>query len=303
MKSTYDTETAQLKKQKHDLEVNNKELNADITRLEKQNQVLGSENEAVQKNFRQLKNQHEQLQRIYDSMKEEYESKFSGSESETKILLTDLQQLREDLIAREDRLFKLEKELTNKEQILDKAELDLQEKTKRVYELQQILNRQDSAVNALRTTVADALFGFENKGLSVYQKNGKVYVSMENHLLFKSGSYQLASEGISALKKLSQVLEENSDINVLIEGHTDNVPYNGTGQLQDNWDLSVMRATAIVKIITNHSKVNPTRLTAAGKSEFDPIDSANTSEARKKNRRTEIILTPKMDELLKVLNN
>ncbi len=303
LEKKYETETADLKKHKHELEVINKELNADVSRMEKQNQNLSYQNEEFQKDLRKLTSEHEQLHRLYNSVMEEYESKFSGSESEMKTLLEDLQKVREDLITREDRLFKLEKELSDKERNLLIAERELEEKTQRVLELQQILDRQDSAVNALRSMVADALFGFENKGLSVYQKNGKVYVSMEDRLLFKSGSYQVGVEGTSALKKLAQILEENEDINVLIEGHTDNVPYNGSGQLKDNWDLSVMRATSIVKIITKNSKVDPTRLTPAGKSEFDPIDPANTSEARKKNRRTEIILTPKMDELLRVLNN
>ncbi len=145
------------------------------------------------------------------------------------------------------------------------------------------------------------MFGFEGKGLTITQKNGKVYVSMEENLLFASGSTIVEDKGIEALKKVAKVLEQNSEINILIEGHTDDVPMAGKGDIKDNWDLSVMRATSIVKIITKNSSVDPRRLTAAGRGEYFPVDPAKTTEARKKNRRTEIILTPKLDELFKVL--
>ena len=134
-------------------------------------------------------------------------------------------------------------------------------------------------------------------------QNGKVYVSLEESLLFASGSYTVNSKGTDVLKKLAKVLEQNTDINVMVEGHTDNVPYKGSGDLKDNWDLSVKRATSVVKIIIENSSVKPERLIAAGRSEYIPLDNSNTAEARKKNRRTEIILTPKIDELLKILED
>jgi chemotaxis protein MotB len=137
----------------------------------------------------------------------------------------------------------------------------------------------------------------------VKQKNGKVYVSMEESLLFASGKYEVTAKGADALKKLSKVLESNVDINIMVEGHTDNVPYKGTDQLLDNWDLSAKRATTVVRILLNGSGINPERITAAGRSEYAPIDKANTPEARSKNRRTEIILSPKLDELLKIIEN
>jgi chemotaxis protein MotB len=169
-------------------------------------------------------------------------------------------------------------------------------------ELQTILARKDSTVKALKTKVTDALLGFQNNGLTVEQKNGKVYVSLEEKLLFASGSISVDAKGAEAIKSLAKVLEQNPDINILVEGHTDNVPYSSaSGGIKDNWDLSVLRATSIVRIIIQSSKVNETRLTAAGRGEFFPIDKANTAEARKKNRRTEIILTPKLDELLQIL--
>lgn len=149
----------------------------------------------------------------------------------------------------------------------------------------------------------NALTGFEGNGLSISTKNGKVYVSMDEKLLFKSGSYQVDQRGIQALNQLSSVLAQNKDINVMIEGHTDNVPYNGTGALKDNWDLSVKRATSIVRIIIQNKGVAPKRLTVAGRSKYIPVETNSTSLGRSKNRRTEIILTPKLDELFKILES
>jgi len=126
-------------------------------------------------------------------------------------------------------------------------------------------------------------------------------VSLDESLLFASGSYDVGSKGTDVLKKLAKVLETNTDINIVVEGHTDNVPLKSKGDIQDNWDLSVKRATSVVKIITNNSKTNPKRLTAAGRGEYLPLDLSNTVEGRKKNRRIEVILTPKLDELFELL--
>ena len=181
-------------------------------------------------------------------------------------------------------------------------EEELNNKEKRVAELESVLARKDSTVSALKEKVSSALLGFQDNGLTVSTKNGKVYVSLEERLLFESGSTVVDSKGVDALKKLAKVLEREIDINVLIEGHTDNVPIKGA-TIKDNWDLSVLRATSIVRIITSNSKVDPRSLTAAGRGEYFPIDNANTPEARKKNRRTEIILAPNLDELYKILGN
>jgi chemotaxis protein MotB len=143
--------------------------------------------------------------------------------------------------------------------------------------------------------------GFENQGLAVTQKNGKVYVSLEEKLLFKSGSTVVDPKGAAALKKLSGVLEQNPDINVMIEGHTDDVPVIAGSTYKDNWDLSVLRATSIVRILLDGSKINPERLTTAGRSQYQPVEPAKTAESRQKNRRTEIILSPKLDELYKLV--
>lgn len=176
-------------------------------------------------------------------------------------------------------------------------------KEKKVDELQKILDRKDSTVNALKATVTDALVGFNNNGLTVEMRNGKVYVSLDESLLFASGSTKIDSKGADAIKKLAKVLEQNTDINVMVEGHTDDVAMRGSGEIKDNWDLSVMRATSVTKLLVSSATIDPKRITASGHGEFLPLVNAKTPEARKKNRRTEIILTPKLDELFKVLEN
>jgi chemotaxis protein MotB len=186
---------------------------------------------------------------------------------------------------------------------LEARQKELAEKETRLAELQGILDQKDAEVKALRNKVADALKGFEDKGLTIYEKNGKVYVSLDEKLLFASGSWDIDNNGKAALAELGKVLANDHDINVVIEGHTDNVPYRGSGNVRDNWDLSVMRATAVVKEILKNREIHPKRISASGRSEYIPVDEEDTREARAKNRRTEIILTPKLDELFKIIDS
>jgi len=184
-------------------------------------------------------------------------------------------------------------ELINKEQILSERE-------KALAEMQLIIARQDSITKRLNGILRNALLGFNPDELSVEIKNGKVYVSMSDKLLFKSGSSAVEIKGKEALKLLGDVLDKNTDIDILVEGHTDNVPIK-TSIYKDNWDLSVARATSIVRILTIDYKIAPTRLTASGKGEYFPKSDNETTEGRTKNRRTEIILSPKMDEIMQLL--
>jgi chemotaxis protein MotB len=184
---------------------------------------------------------------------------------------------------------------------LDARQKELAETENRLAELQNILDQKDAEVKALRNKVADALKGFEDKGLTIYEKNGKVYVSLDEKLLFASGSWDIDNNGKAALTELGKVLANDHDINVVIEGHTDNVPYRGSGNVKDNWDLSVMRATAVVKELLKNKEINPQRISASGRSEYLPVENEDTREARAKNRRTDIILTPKLDELFKII--
>ncbi len=283
--------------------VENTEMKEKIRQLEKQLAALKDDSAAMANKIDLLQNDLKILNNRYDDLQKAQEALVKGSQRETKKLLEELQKTQENLQKREDRLKELQVSVDEKQQNLKRLKAEMEEKNARLTELERILARKDSAVSALKKKVSAALLGFEGEGLSIEQKNGKVYVSMEEKLLFGSGSTEIGSEGIEALKKLAGVLERNKDINVMIEGHTDDVPYISDEAIKDNWDLSVKRATAVIRILLEHSKIDPQRLTAAGRGEHMPIDPAKTPEARRKNRRTEIILTPKLEELFKILDS
>ena len=181
---------------------------------------------------------------------------------------------------------------------------ELGDREKTINELQDMINAQNNKVKALLGSVQDALLGFSSDELSVTQKNGKVYVAMSDKLLFESGSWTVGAEGKKAVDLVGKVLGDNPEISVLIEGHTDNDKITGTigGGVENNWDLSTKRATAIVNILTTNAKVKKENLTAAGRGEYAPLMSNETAEGKAKNRRIEIILTPKLDEISKMLN-
>ncbi len=190
--------------------------------------------------------------------------------------------------------------LKQKSDELAEKEKLLQEREQSLDELQRVIARQDSVTKRLNDILHDALLGFNSDELSVEIKNGKVYVSMSDKLLFKSGSASVENKGKEAIKVLADVLDKNKDIDILIEGHTDSIPIH-TATYKDNWDLSVARATSIVRILTNEYHIDPTRLTASGKGEFSPKATNSTPEGRALNRRTEIILSPKLGEIMDLL--
>lgn len=185
---------------------------------------------------------------------------------------------------------------------LEESQNELNERSQRVDELEQMLRAREESIAAIRRKVADALLGFEGKGLSISTRDSKVYVSMEDKLLFRSGSFEIDPNGARAVRDLATVLAQNPDINVMVEGHTDDVPYRPNGQLKDNLDLSAKRATTVVRLLLENEEIAPERIIAAGRGESLPIDPAKTPEARAKNRRTEIILTPKLDELMQLMD-
>ena len=184
-----------------------------------------------------------------------------------------------------------------------KLEADMQERSQRIAELELLITSKDQAMRDLKNAISSALTAFEGKGLTVEQRNGKVYVSMENKLLFKSGSWAIGSKGRIAIEQLGSVLADNPEIAVLIEGHTDNVPFSPKGALASNWDLSTKRATSMVNILLENKLILPQNLTAAGRGEFMPIAPNNTSAGRTVNRRIEVILSPQWDEINALLNN
>jgi chemotaxis protein MotB len=238
----------------------------------------------------QINDLNDQLSKLDAQMKglQEEHSKYKDqTKVQTTSLSKNLSQREKDLLESEKKINELKNNLTDREA--------------RVKELEKVLSDKDKAVNDLKNKVMGALLSFKEKDLTVNVKNGKVYVSLSEQLLFKSGKTDVDAKGKEALKKLADVLKEQKDITVMVEGHTDNVPISeGTVGMKDNWDLSVLRATEIVRILT-HSGVDPTKVVPAGRGQTTPVAEGNTAESRQKNRRTEIILTPKLDELFKIL--
>jgi len=274
------------------------ELNNKLNALSREHSALQSrsqELEAKVHDMQLITEERDKLQKELKDLRTMMEKLNADYAKETTGMSKQIQTDREELLRKEDELFKRLQEI---EQMQDEMNF----RNRRMAELEAILARKDSAVNALKAKVSDALLGFEGKGLTVTQKNGKVYVSMEDKLLFKSGSYDIDPKGAEAVKELAKVLARNTDINVMIEGHTDDVPYKSKTELKDNWDLSVKRATTVVRVLLQNKGVDPARVIAAGHSEYAPLDNRVAADARQKNRRTEIILTPKLDELLDILN-
>ncbi len=297
-KKNCDQENDILKASNLSLETRNKELTARVADLDAEVNKLIQDSTATGVQFRELKEQHRSIMASIDLYK-----KGNGNDEATKQLIRDLQKTQENLQKREDEVKEKERLLTVRRDSIMALGGQLKSRDARLAELERMLNAKDSVVKALKNSVSKALIGFADQGLTVEQKNGKVYVLLEERLLFSTGSIVVDPKGVNALKELAKVLEKNPDINIQIEGHTDNVPMKGAGEIKDNWDLSVMRATSVVKIITSNSKVNPTRLTAAGRSEYASIDKGTSAEAKRKNRRIEVILTPKLDEIFKVLDS
>jgi chemotaxis protein MotB len=278
-----------LREQNQSLKVQNTELQG---RIEKQMKDIEDLSERLEENVANLKNSSEtnlRLSRINSELENQLNSLKTGSSEEIARLMEKLQQTQTDLQKRED--------------ILKSAQKELEQRSIRLKELEDALRQKDDAVKQLRQKVMDALLGFNNKGLTIHEKNGKVYVSLDEQLLFKTGQWEVDPKGQQALASLAEVLGQNNDINVLVEGHTDDVPMRGTGMVKDNWDLSVMRATAVTRILLKNKSVDPKRITSAGRGEFFPIDEAKTPGARQKNRRTEIILTPRLDEIFRILES
>lgn len=287
LQSQYDTLESKNKKLQNDLRDTRNRAEKDITTLQEELNRLKTERDQLQSALKTSETNLQSLTTSYDALAANSSSAISENSKRNRELLSELEEKRKTLRSEQERLEKLQK--------------DLAARSSRINELEGLIAAKDAKMNALKTAVSNALTNFEGKGLTVEQRDGKVYVSMENKLLFNSGSWAVNSEGKKAVQQLGQVLSQNPDIAVLIEGHTDNVPYGGTGQLTDNWDLSTKRATSIVQILRENSGIDPSNLTAAGRGEFAPIAGNQTAEGKAKNRRIEVILTPKLDEINELL--
>jgi chemotaxis protein MotB len=277
---------SQLIKEKDDLLAVKKTLENDLLQLNKAYDELTNQKAVLENDLKALQNKYNNLDESYQALSAQSSKKLAEQSQKNQELLAQLEEKERILAAESLRLENLQKELNKR--------------STQIEELQNLINAKEAQMQQLKDAISKALLNFEGKGLTVEQKNGKIYVSMENKLLFSSGSWAVGSEGKKAVEQLASVLSQNKDINVLIEGHTDNVPYTGT-TIIDNWDLSVKRATAIVRILEEKG-VSQTQITAAGRSEYVPVATNETAEGKAKNRRIEIILAPNLDEISKILN-
>jgi len=287
------------------LTMTNRELTAKSKQLTDDTQKLSGELDKARTDLARSIDEVNSLSTRYDELQRAQSELVAGKAQETQRLLADLRQAQTELQQREDLMRDLEMNLDTKKATLEELTYELEKRNTRLAELEKMLDAQQKAVKALKDKVSDALFGFENNGLTVTMKNGQVYVSMDDKLLFKTGSYEIDANGRTALRKLGALLEKNTDVTITIEGHTDDVPYRAAAgqQILDNWDLSVKRATTVVRVLTQDTHINPKRLVASGRSEYMPVDPAKTADARQKNRRTEIILTPDLTALYKILES
>lgn len=293
-----------------------KDLEGKYANLKKENRNLSNENETLlnaknkaetslkqlQKDYEETLEQRDKLQSDYKALKTNYENlkaSYDALEENSSAAITENSKKNRELLAQ---LEAKELALASENARLETLKKELENGSKRVEELERLIAAKDAAMTNLKNAISRALTDFEGKGLTIEQREGKVYVSMENKLLFSSGSWAVGSEGRRAVQQLGNVLGDNPDIAVLIEGHTDNVPYTGNGQVKGNWDLSTKRATAIVQILRENDAINPENLTAAGRGEFAPVATNDTAEGKARNRRIEVILTPKLDEISKLLN-
>lgn len=269
------------------LSVDHSQTEAQLADLESRYATLKEEAAQLDQELSNTQKSLNSLQKSYDALEANSSSALAENSKRNRELLAELEEKEKALATERLRLERLEK--------------DLQARSQRISELEGVIAAKDAKMNALKNSLSRALTNFEGKGLTVEQRDGKVYVSMENKLLFGSGSWSVGAEGRRAVSQLASVLADNPDIAVLIEGHTDNVPYNGTGALNDNWDLSTKRATAIVQLLRQNDEIDPQNLTAAGRGEYAPVATNESAEGRAKNRRIEVILTPKLDEINQLL--
>ena len=288
-----------LKTLKTELQTENTELQSENQQLNDLNKKLIDDSTILGKSLRIKEKQYDKIDLLNQRIQDQLEMLQKGQSIEKQRLMADLEKRKSDLLVLEDQLRDFEIDLNNKKKQLEDMSVELQKREQRVNELEEIIANKDAIVKALKNKVAKALLGFRDKGLSVIEKDGKVYVSMDAKLLFASGSTKVDSEGIKALKELAKVLEDQKDLEILVEGHTDTDKMRSNAHPKDNWELSVLRATSVVKIMLGNSNMDPTTISASGRSQFIPIDLENKA----KNRRIEVVLIPKLDELFEIINN
>lgn len=299
-KKKFDEQVALADKYKTEKNDCNEKLNTANATIDDLNRQIGVLNDALQKMKDNNTSLEEKLRKV-NQLKNE-------SDAVCEKVKQQLDALANSSAAEKDKLMKQladkEKELMAKEQELNKLASELNARDMKVRDLESLIARKDSAVQALKNKMLEALKGFNSGDLSVYEKDRKIYVALSDKLLFTSGSYTVEPRGKDALKKIAEVLNKQNDISIMVEGHTDNKPYisSTSGPVNSNWDLSVMRASSVTKLLVDENKLDAKRVTPAGRGQYFPVESNDTPEGRSKNRRIDIVLTPDLKGIMDILN-
>ena len=287
-----DRENTELRLNSHDVEIEVVELRGQVATLSEARELLVADTARLGRFVADAEDEISRLRDLNDALTDQSGGRLATLNAENRALLEDVQRIRQELQTREDALLALEEDLAIRSE-------DLEDRSARVEELEDLLASRERAAEALRKRLERALLGFEGNGLSVEQRDGKVYVSLEAKLLFGSGSATVDQGGIDLLAKLGSVIAEQENLEIIIEGHTDSDNLSSTTFPHNNWELSVLRATSVLEIIRAQPGVDPSILTASGRSEYHPIDLSDKS----KNRRIEVILAPRLDALFELLED
>lgn len=287
-----EVENEELRRENEKLSTKVNEFDTKYNVAERKIDALKSDTAVLGNSMRILRTQYDKINALNDQLLEKTATLREGTEAEKKTLMAELDAVRISLQEKEDALNQLEQALNSKEE-------ELMQREAKLSELRSKISEKDSLMNALRQSVSDALLGFEGNGLSIEKRNGRIYVSMEAKLLFATGETAVDEKGIEVITDLARVLGDRDDLDIIVEGHTDNDEFKRTKYPRNNWDLSVLRATSVIDIMLKNSSLNPAFLVAAGRSQYQPVDSDNKA----KNRRIEIILSPKLDELLELVSD
>ena len=287
-----ESENAELRLARQDSDIASRELEGKLAKAQTQNATLQDDVNRLDREVKRMKEEVGRLEALNDALTDQSSGRLSDIANENRKLLEDVMAIREELQRREDALNRLEKDLNEKSTLLAS-------RSKRVEELEAMLEAREKAAEALRARLAEALLGFKGKGLNVEQRNGKVYVSMEAQLLFPSGSAEVDPVGQEAIAGLASVIAEQKDLEIVVEGHTDSDRLQRPTIPRDNWELSVLRATAVLNILLQNPGVDPSMLVASGRSQYHPVDPSNKA----KNRRIEVILAPNLDRLYELISD
>jgi chemotaxis protein MotB len=292
-------ENESLQSSNHELIAENKDIEREVATLNERINKLISDTLAYGNSFRRLNAQYDRMINIQKELEGEYTNGLSQQENTNKALIGELEMSRNELLKFEDSLRKLESELEAERLSLENSQKELALKEQKINELNEVLELKNSYMKLLRTKIEEALFSLKGEGLSLEQKQGKIYVRMDASLLFPSGSVIMNEKGKAAIIRLAKSIQDQQDLQIVIEGHTDSDAVNPGGKYSDNWELSVLRATTVTKIMIENSSLDPQILTASGQSEYHPVDVNDKS----KNRRIEIILSPNLDILFSILDS